>query len=87
MRIGNDTEIEIKKGMYNRTQVQEDGVTQIVDPTPHTLYRFEMSKNYFDIEDKKEVIIQIIGDLKAAAAQLEGLLEKDKSEQENEFEI
>lgn len=78
----NDMEIEIHRTTYNKTVVQEDGITHIVDPTPHTVYQFGMGKNYFDIEDKSDVTRAIISDLRATALYLEQLLDKDKEKDE-----
>lgn len=75
--IVNDMNIEIHKTWYNKTRVQEDGVTHIVDPTPHTVYQFGMAKNYF-MEDKQEVTKLLIKDLRDVANHLEKLLEQEK---------
>ncbi len=77
MKLNNGTELEIHKTWYNKTKVQEDGVTHIVDPTPHTVYQFGMAKNYFDIEDKVAVVDAIITDLKTTIQQLEQMKQKD----------
>ena len=56
MKLNNGAELEIHKTWYNKTRVQKDGVTHIVDPTPHTVYQFGMAKNYFDIEERVDVV-------------------------------
>lgn len=84
MELRNGAELEIHKTWYNRTKVQEDGVTHIVDPTPHTVYQFGMAKNYFDIEEKPEVVKQIITDLKSTIKQLEEMLEKENENEKGE---
>lgn len=84
MKLNNDIEMEIHKTWYNKTKVQPDGITHIVD-TEHQypVYQFGMAKNYFDIEDKGEVVDCIIADLRSTIQQLEQLkksdLEKDSS--------
>ena len=81
MKLGNEVEIEIRKTWYNKTQVQEDGITHIVD-TEHKypVYQFGMAKNYFDIEERPEVIRHIITDLKSR--QLEDLLSKENERED-----
>lgn len=85
MTLKNGMEMEIKKSWYNKTKVQEDGVTHIVDPTQYTVYQFGVAKNYFNTENKQEVIQQIIGDLQSTISQLQEMLRQDK-EQEQEQE-
>lgn len=84
MRI-NDIEIEIRKSFYNKSHVQEDGITHIID-TEHNypVYQFGMAKNYFDIEDKQDVVRNIVSDLKSVVSELERLLETEKDKDELE---
>ena len=44
----NGVQIEIKKSWYNKSQLQEDGITHIID-TEHQypVYQFGLAKNYF----------------------------------------
>lgn len=77
MNIGNNIDVEIRKTWYNKTIVQEDGITHIVDPKQYIAYQFGMAKNYF-LEDKKEVVKEVIKDLRIAANQLENALENEK---------
>ena len=83
----NDVEIEIRKSYYNKSHVQEDGVTHIID-TEHSypVYQFGLAKNYFDIEEREDVVRSIITDLKSVVFELEQMLEneKDKSKDESE---
>lgn len=78
MELSNGTKLEIVKSWYNKTKVQEDGVNYYVEPTQHPMYQFDLYKNYFDIEDKEEVVKAIIDDLKDTIRQLEGVLERDE---------
>lgn len=79
MPIFNDMEFVIKKTWYNKTTPQPDGITHITDTTKQYIaYQFGLAKNYF-IEDKNEVIDEIISDLKALTEQLQQL--KDKSQE------
>ena len=75
----NDMQIEIKKSWYNKSQLQEDGITHIVD-TEHQypVYQFSLAKNYFDIEEKSDVIKTIIKDLEGIIQTLGELLEKEE---------
>ena len=74
----NDMQIEIKKSWYNKSQLQEDGITHIID-TEHQypVYQFGLAKNYFDIEEKSDVIKMIIKDLEGMIKTLGELLEKE----------
>ena len=74
----NDMQIEIKKSWYNKSQLQEDGITHIID-TEHQypVYQFGLAKNYFDIEEKSDVIKTIIKDLEGMVQTLGELLEKE----------
>ena len=74
----NDMQIEIKKSWYNKSQLQEDGITHIID-TEHQypIYQFGLAKNYFDIEEKSDVIRTIIKDLEGMIQTLGELLEKE----------
>lgn len=84
----NDMQIEIKKSWYNKSQLQEDGITHIID-TEHQypVYQFGLAKNYFDIEEKSDVIRTIIKDLEGMIQTLGELLEKeDVKEKDSEQE-
>ena len=84
----NDMQIEIKKKWYNKSQLQEDGITHIID-TEHQypVYQFGLAKNYFDIEEKSDVIKTIIKDLEGMVQTLGELLEKeDIKEKDSEQE-
>lgn len=82
----NDMQIEIKKSWYNKSQLQEDGITHIID-TEHQypVYQFGLAKNYFDIEEKSDVIRTIIKDLEGMIQTLGELLEKEDVK-EKDFE-
>lgn len=73
----NETSIEIRKTYYNKTVVQEDGISHIVD-TEHRypVFQFGLAKNYFDIEDKNELLKLISKDLKDIASELEKQIEE-----------
>lgn len=78
----NGIEIGIHKSWYNKSIVQEDGVTHIID-TEHQypVYQLGLSKNYFDIDDKNEVVDSIISDLKQVVEKLKQLRESEKESQ------
>ncbi len=81
----NGVNIQIHKSWYNKSHVQEDGVTHIID-TEHQypVYQFGMAKNYFDIDDRVVVVDSIIADLKEVIIHLEQM--KTKEEQSKGFE-
>ena len=74
----NGVQIEIKKSWYNKSQLQEDGITHIID-TEHQypVYQFGLAKNYFDIEEKSDVIKTLIKALEGIVQTLGELLEKE----------
>lgn len=84
----NGVQIEIKKSWYNKSQLQEDGITHIIDTEhQHPVYQFGLAKNYFDIEEKSDVIKMIIKDLEGMIQTLGELLEKeDVKEKDSEQE-
>ncbi len=83
----NGMKIQIHKSWYNKSHVQEDGVTHIVD-TDHQypVYQFGMAKNYFDIEDRTVVVDSIISDLKGVINHLEQMKSQEKSNEQSENE-
>lgn len=79
MKLSNDMEIEIYSNWYNKTIMQPDGVTQIVDTSQrHTVYQVGMAKNYFGLSSKEEVIDEVIKDLQSAIDELTRMREKSK---------
>ena len=78
--------VQLKKSWYNKSQLQEDGITHIID-TEHQypVYQFGLAKNYFDIEEKSDVIKTIIKDLEGMVQTLGELLEKEDVK-EKDFE-
>lgn len=73
----NGMSIEILKTYYNKSKVQDDGITHIID-TEHRypVFQFGMAKNYFDIEDKNELLNILSKDLKDIASELEKQIEE-----------
>lgn len=71
--------IEIQKTYYNKSKVQDDGITHIID-TEHRypVFQFGMAKNYFDIDDKNELLKSLVTDLKDIASELEKQIEEEK---------
>lgn len=81
----NGMELEIIKTYYNKSKVQEDGVTHIID-TEHNypVYQFGMAKNYFDIDDKNDLLELLADDLRNIANELEKQIDKEKDNKEAE---
>lgn len=81
----NGMTIEIQKTYYNKSKVQEDGVTHIID-TEHNypVYQFGMAKNYFDIDDKNDLLELLVDDLRNIANELEKQIDKEKDNKEVE---
>lgn len=81
----NGMTIEIQKTYYNKSKVQEDGITHIID-TEHNypVYQFGMAKNYFDIDDKNDLLELLVDDLRNIANELEKQIDKEKDNKEAE---
>lgn len=80
-----DVEIEINKGFYNRTKVQEDGITHIVDTsTSYPYFQFGMGKNYLNVKDKTDMLKQVVADLKKVTREFEQQIERDDKEKGDE---
>lgn len=79
MQLNNGMDLTIHKTWYNRTEVQSDGITQIVQPEKHTMYILEIQKIY-QVESKSEVIEQIIQDLQSTIEQLQEIKRKEEVE-------
>lgn len=81
----NGMTIEIRKTYYNKSKVQEDGITHIID-TEHRypVFQFGMAKNYFDIDDKNELLKSLVTDLKGITSELEKQIDKEKDNKEVE---
>lgn len=79
MDLGNGIDLVIRKSYYNKTKVQEDGVTQVVDTdTQHPLYQLQVSKSYFDTDSESEVVDKIIDDLQSSIEILRKIREKEE---------
>lgn len=78
----NGMSIEIRKTYYNKSKVQDDGVTHIID-TEHRypVFQFGMAKNYFDIDDKNELLNILSKDLKDIASELEKQIDKQEEKE------
>lgn len=83
----NGMTIEIQKTYYNKSKVQEDGITHIID-TEHNypVYQFGMTKNYFDIDDKNDLLELLVDDLRNIANELEKQIDKEKEKDSREVE-
>ena len=81
----NGMELEIIKTYYNKSKVQEDGITHIID-TEHNypVYQFGMAKNYFDTDDKNDLLELLVDDLRNIANELEKQIDKEKDNKEVE---
>ena len=84
MELDNGMRLEIHKNWYNKSHLQEDGKTYKVD-TEHKypIHQLEMTKMYFDIEDKIEVVDNIIADLQSTIQQLQQLKAKEQVQEDD----
>lgn len=79
----NGLQIGINKSWYNKTKLQDDGVTQIIDTAKqYPMYQVQIVKNYFDIEDNDIVVKKIISDLKDLIVKLEQLQKESEKERD-----
>lgn len=85
MKLDNDMEIEIYRNWYNKSTVQPDGVTQIVDTSKkYTVFQVGMAKNYFGCSSEEEVIDAVIEDLKSTIEELTKMREKSEGKDKEE---
>ncbi len=77
-----DIQFEIKENYYNKTEVQADGITHKIDTeTKYKMYQFGMAKNYMQVNNKEDMLNQLINDLDEFK---EFLMRLKESEIENE---
>ena len=82
----NEAIVQVEEFEYNKTKVQPDGITHIIDTdTKYKAYQLELYKTYFH-SDRKEVTKQIIKDLRSIADKLQVMLENEKTGLEQEEE-
>ncbi len=78
----NGINISISESYYNKSKVQEDGVTHKIDTDKqYSMYMLELHKVYFD-GTKEEVLKQIINDLEAVVNKLKQIKNKGDEEWE-----
>lgn len=88
MKLSNGMYIEIQRSWYNKSKVESDGVTHTIDTdTQYPLYTLDMSKLYFDIDNKEQVVDMIISDLKQTIAQLEQMRKQNDKQTEEDLEL
>lgn len=75
--------LDIQKSFYQKTKVQEDGITHIVD-TEHEypMYAVQLFGWYKDIDNKDELIDQIKKDLQSTLESLDKMKESKPKERE-----
>lgn len=77
----NGIDIVIEESKCQRTIVQEDGVTHIVDTeNTYPYYRLNIGKGYFDVE-RKDIVAEVIKDLKGLLNELEKMENKTHQEE------
>ena len=77
----NGVNISISESHYNKSKIQEDGVTHKIDTNEkYQMYMLELHKAYFD-GTKDEVLKQIITDLEAVVNKLKRIQEQSKREE------
>ena len=78
----NNMKVGIQKSWYNRTIVQEDGVTQLVDTSKqYPLYQLHITKSYFDTDINK-LLPEIISDLQDVIGKLQEIQRQEEIEKE-----
>lgn len=79
MLLQNGMNMIIQKSWYNKTRVQEDGITNIVETEEYPMYILELQKLYKTQTSKEEVIEQIILDLESTIEQLKRMKQKEEN--------
>ena len=78
----NNMKVGIQKSWYNKTIVQEDGVTQLVDTSKqYPLYQLQITKSYFDTDINK-LLPEIISDLQDVIGKLQEIQRQEEIEKE-----
>lgn len=78
----NNMKVGIQKSWYNKTVIQEDGVTQVVDTSKtYPLYQVQIMKNYFDV-DIDNLLPEIISDLQQIIAKLQEIQKQENKEKD-----
>lgn len=77
MLLQNDMNLTIHKTWYNKTAVQPDEITHIVQPERYSMYILELQKIY-KVDSKSEVIDQIIQDLESTIKQLQEMKQREE---------
>lgn len=71
--------VDIQKTWYNKTKVQEDGITHIVDTdTQYPMFSVQLFGWYKDIDNKNDLIDAIVSDLQETIKSLEQSKEKEE---------
>lgn len=80
MLLQNGMNMIIQKSWYNKTKVEEDGITHSVETEKYPMYIVELQKLYKTQTSKEEVIEQIILDLESTIEQLKIMKQKEENE-------
>ena len=76
----NDMNLSIKQSYYNKSTIEEDGITHNIDTNKkYPLYIFELSKIYLD-GTRKETVNKIINDLEQVVSKLKQIKEHNELE-------
>lgn len=85
--IISDAEVDVIKSWYNKTKVGPDGITHTIDTeTQYPLYKLNINKIYYNLDNKEQVVNEIIGDLREIADHLQEMRDA-QYEQEKGLEI
>ena len=76
----NDMNLSIKQSFYNKSTIEEDGITHKIDTDKeYPLYVFELNKIYLD-ETREETVNKIINDLEEVVSKLKQIKEHNELE-------
>lgn len=74
----NNMDIQIQQSYYNKTKLQQGGVTHTIDTSKkYPIYNLEIRKGYYDI-DKEQVLEMVIADLEEVAEHLKRIKEREE---------
>ena len=77
----NGVNISISESHYNKSKVQEDGITHKIDTDKqYSMYMLELHKVYFD-SSKEETLKQVIGDLETVVSKLKQIQKQKEMEE------
>lgn len=74
--------VNIKESWYNKSKVQEDGITHIIDTSKsYPMYQLEIFQNYY-VDTREQAVDHVIDDLRSLIQELEKLRGRENLDEE-----